>query len=117
MALKILLSGLLLLVATNRVVLSQVELTPSSTADPSTVGLEMTPSSTADPPTSESGEFEVVERFLGTKAMHRCVRTPRKCSNKGGFCLNLALPCRGRMDKHLCNNRHCGCCMNNKRNT
>ncbi|XP_037775729.1 low-density lipoprotein receptor-related protein 2-like [Penaeus monodon] len=60
---------------------------------------------------SVSDEVEVADQSKDTEASHECTRTPPKCANEGGFCLNLALPCAGKMDEGLCNNKHCGCCM------
>ncbi|XP_069978570.1 protein psiQ-like [Penaeus vannamei] len=45
------------------------------------------------------------------RQLHECVKTPPKCSNEGGFCLNLQLSCAGKMNASLCNNDNCGCCL------
>ncbi|XP_042884740.1 uncharacterized protein LOC122261279 [Penaeus japonicus] len=60
---------------------------------------------------SDSDEAEKVDGSAETEDLHKCARTPHKCEKEGGFCLNLALPCAGKMDEDLCNNKHCGCCM------
>ncbi|ROT84412.1 hypothetical protein C7M84_022408 [Penaeus vannamei] len=51
------------------------------------------------------------EDAANLRQLHECVKTPPKCSNEGGFCLNLQLSCAGKMNASLCNNDNCGCCL------